>query len=276
MADEFRRQTSDMLVNRIDINARSQSLDFDGWVFSGLDFQQDARVLEICCGTGKQTKIFLDRLGSEAKITAVDISQESLDRLKNSLAVPDDARLRLINCDMDALVEDVLDQERDKYDLIFCSYGLYYSRNVQKLLAGLRRFIRNSGQMVVIGPYGPNNDQLFKLVERTGATIDPEIKFTSAQFMYRVVFPWMTLNFSSVSARTTYNDIAFDNINDILTYCRSTTYYRDDLRDDFVEFAKAEMDKNGGKFINTKWIMSLVATGVRANADASLGAVEFV
>lgn len=263
MNKDFRQQTSDMLVNRININAKSQSLDFNSWVFDGFSFPRNAKILEICCGTGKQTHLFLDRLGPEAVVTAVDASKESIDRLRESLAIPNDNRLQLVNCDMDALVDNVLQRQATKYDLIFCSYGLYYSRDVAALLSGLKNFLSKEGTMVVVGPFGPNNEQLFNLVEQTGTRIDEEIKFTSGQFMYEVVFPWMSLNFSSIGTRTTYNDVIWENVEDILTYCRSTTYYREELRDVFVGLARAEMNRSNGKFLNKKWIMSLVAKDPR-------------
>jgi hypothetical protein len=124
--------------------------------------------------------------------------------------------------------------------------------------------------MVVIGPFGSNNEQLFSLVEQAGAKIDEEIKFTSGRFMDEVVFPWMTLNFSSIEARTTCNDVIWGSVEDILIYCQSTTYYRDELRDIFVDLAQAEMSANNGKFLNRKWIMSLVAKGSRQNSDFRL------
>ena len=263
MTIDFRQQTSDMLVNRINSNAKSQSLDFNTWVFDGFSFPENAKVLEICCGTGKQTHLFLDKLGSGASVTAVDASKESIERLREALAIRDDSRLQLVNCDMDALVENVLQQQATKYDLIFCSYGLYYSHNVAALLSSLKGFLGKEGAMVVVGPFGPNNEQLFSLVERTGAQIEEEIKFTSGQFMYEVVLPWMAMNFSSIGVRTTYNDVVWENVEDIIAYCQSTTYYHDELRDAFVGFARAEMDANDGKFLNKKWVMSLVARGAR-------------
>lgn len=263
MTKDFRQQTSDMLVNRINLNAKSQSLDFNTWVFDGFDFPKNAKILEICCGTGKQTHLFLEKLGSDGAVTAVDASQESLERLRASLAISNDPRLQLVNCDIDTLVDNVLQRQASKYDLIFCSYGLYYSRDVTALLAALKKFLNEDGTMIVVGPFGPNNEQLFNLVENAGAKIDEEIKFTSGQFMYEIVFPWMSMNFSFIGVRTTYNDVTWENLEDILTYCRSTTYYHEESREVFVALARDEMNKNDGKFLNTKWIMSLVASGSR-------------
>jgi len=263
MTKDFRQQTSDMLVNRININAKSQSLDFNTWVFEGLNFPSNAKILEICCGTGKQTHLFLDKLGPDAVVTAVDASKESVERLRQGLAIHNDRRLQLINCDMDTLAADVLQRQATKYDLVFCSYGLYYSRNVTALLSNLKNFLSKDGMMAIVGPFGPNNEQLFNLVERSGTKIDTEIKFTSSQFMHEVVFPWMSINFSSISSRTTYNDVTWKKVDDILAYCQSTTYYRDELKDAFIDLAQTEMNINNGNFINKKWVMSLVAQGAR-------------
>ena len=58
-----------------------------------------------------------------------------------------------------------------KFDLIFCAYGLYYSPDPKRTLEEARSLLRKNGRIAVVGPFGPNNRQLFDLVRRSGILI---------------------------------------------------------------------------------------------------------
>ena len=44
------------------VSQRSQSTDLNQWIFEQLNLSNNEKVLELCCGTGAQTIIFLGTL----------------------------------------------------------------------------------------------------------------------------------------------------------------------------------------------------------------------
>lgn len=262
MNEKPRGQNTEMLLGRVRLNALFQSLDFNKWVFDGLEVAEDASVLELCCGTGDQTTIFLEKLGRDGHITSVDASEKSLEKIKAGLGEDDKIRLRLLHCDMDNLASEVLAKEAQKFDIVFCSYGLYYSKATGDLLDGLKQYLKPGGKMVVVGPFGPNNEQLFALVERAGARIAPDVLHSSKTYMYEEVIPWASVNFVRVSLRTIHNDVVWEKQKDVLEYWKNTTFFNETLMDAFSQLVSREFSEKG-VFLNRKWIMTMVAEDAR-------------
>ena len=69
---------TDFLIERIQQNENAQSIDINKWAFQNIDgSSEEINVLELCCGTGKQTKYLLEAFPN-AKISCLDISAEAI------------------------------------------------------------------------------------------------------------------------------------------------------------------------------------------------------
>ena len=75
------------------------------------------------------------------------------------------------------------------FDLVFCAYGLYYSTDPLATLSEARSWLNPRGRIVVVGPFGPNNGQLFDLVRASGVVLAPAVIDSSQHFMLRTVLP---------------------------------------------------------------------------------------
>ena len=73
--------------------------------------------------------------------------------------------------------------ESASFDLIFCSYGLYYSNNPTATLQEALKWLKLNGKMAIVGPYRANNWPLFKLLMECGVEIPPFVLYTSQDFM---------------------------------------------------------------------------------------------
>lgn len=244
-----------MLEQRIAENTAFQQIDLNQWIFERLSVRRDAHVLELCCGTGAQTVHFLKHIGESGSMSVVDISRPALDTLASraSFAAP---KLTLLQARLDNFPLALRESRYQPpfFDLIFCAYGLYYAENARRVLQESLGWLSPGGRLVIIGPFGPNNQPVFNLVRESGATLSPAVLDSSERFMLETVLPWAAQNFESISVHTLVNRVRWTEAERVLNYWENTTFYDPAKRLAFERLLRLHFDQHG-EFINEKWIM---------------------
>jgi ubiquinone/menaquinone biosynthesis C-methylase UbiE len=255
---------TELLEQRIAENRASQGVDLVRWIFDRMQLRESDQVLELCCGTGGQTLPMLSALGARGRLHAIDISRDALNTLADR-AAGEKSRLVTLQANLDdfsgALQSSGL--ERPSFDLIFCAYGLYYSSDAANTLDQAFSWLKENGRIVVVGPYGPNNWQLFDLVRASGVTIPDPVISSSERFMTEVVVPWAAVKFESTQIHTMVNPVRWSTPERVLNYWQNTTFYSADHRPEF-ETRLAEYFAKHGEFVNEKWVMMVEMTNARA------------
>jgi ubiquinone/menaquinone biosynthesis C-methylase UbiE len=254
---------TELLEQRIAENRASQEVDLVRWIFERVQVRESDQVLELCCGTGGQSLRMLKTLGERGRLYAVDISPEALSTLVERSAL-DRSKVIAVHAGLDdfsaALQSSRL--ERSSFDLIFCAYGLYYSSDARNTLDEALSWLKRDGRVVVIGPFGPNNWQLFDLVRASGVTIPDPVVSSSERFMSEVVIPWAAVKFQSTRISTMVNPVRWATPERVLNYWQNTTFYSADHRREF-ERRLAEHFRQHGEFVNEKWVMMVEMTDAR-------------
>lgn len=117
--------------------ANSNSLlDFDGWVLSQLPLTDKCSVLDLGCGSGRHLLKIREQFPNSF-LRGVDLN-------------PSDS-LQIDICCFDEYVPD------RKYDIIFSSYALYYSKNLFERLLFLKNF---ASFIFLCGPAAGTNKEL--------------------------------------------------------------------------------------------------------------------
>jgi ubiquinone/menaquinone biosynthesis C-methylase UbiE len=262
MTDKTTRRRStraECLEGRIQENTAAQQTDFNAWIFDRIIVKPGDRVLELCCGTGAQTLHFLRHSGSTGRVVALDISRESLDIVQSKVQKEEQPSLTLVESDLDLFDPGLATHgiPRQYFDTIFCSYGLYYSKDAGSVLIRAKTWLKPTGSLVIVGPYGPNNEPLFRLLTGCGVVISDYIRFTSQDFMNDVVIPFGTLNFNTLGIRTLVNKIVWKSAEHVLTYWKNSTFY-DDKKQEQVQARLNKHFETESTFINEKWVMLVI------------------
>ena len=252
----------ELLEQRIAENRASQQVDLAQWIFDQLVVHPEDHILELCCGTGAQSLRFAESLGKAGSLTAIDLSADSLQAVASKL--PASAQnVHLIEANIDHLSVALNNIRIPAFDLIFCAYGLYYSRDAIALLNQLRSWLKPGGRMAIVGPFGPNNSQLFDLVRESGAAISSTVLSSSQSFMLEAVAPWAAVNFESVSLHTMVNPVRWPSAERVLNYWQNTTFYDTAVRPKF-EWILQQHFRTHSEFVNEKWVMMLEMANARA------------
>jgi len=204
-----RATQADLLEQRIAENRSAQEVDLVSWIFERVLIEPADQILELCCGTGGQTLRMLGELGKGGSLVALDTSAAALETLKGKVSGEGSGKLTALQANLDELVPALQRSgfAPPNFNLIFCAYGLYYSQDPRKTLDEALTWLKPNGRIVVVGPYGPNNGQLFEMVQASGGTLSEAVVFSSAKFMLETVIPWASLHFETVKVSTMVNPV---------------------------------------------------------------------
>lgn len=264
-----RAASSDRLKNRISINAKCQKVDFNEWIAGHLEGLAYGTGLELCCGTGAQTRLLLKRFPGE-RLFALDIAPDVVRGLAEEYAGLEKPHVRFLATDIDNAPE-VLEGEGvtpGTLDLAFCSYGLYYSKDAALLLERLAGLLSPCGEVCIVGPFGANNTQLFGLLEAAGVRVEQPVRFSCGGFMTEVVLPHMAHRYERVDVRTMVNEIVWTSEADLMAYWKGSIFH-DEAREQAVRALVREHFAANGTFVNEKHVMLARATGKKPDGTCA-------
>jgi len=231
---------SNLLNNRIRINNKYSQNNLNDWIFSKLNIKDPATILDLCCGRGNQTSEFVKKY-PKAIIYGLDISQESLDQIKGIKKVCSDIDNISIN---------------EKFDLIHCSYGLYYSKDYKSVIKEVHSLLKYNGTFMIVGPTDNNNKKLFNFIKQL-YPIDEYIIYSSRDFM-NDVFKEIKKIFKSVNKSYFYNQVNYSSPENLYIYIKSSTMYKEKY-DKELKKLTIKYFKNNKEFIITKKAMAIIA-----------------
>lgn len=247
---------SQLLEQRIKENVKNQQIDLVQWIFERLQIERGSRVLELCCGTGSQTMRLLELVGSSGHVVALDVAEDALEKLRKKAGEKYGDRLSTVAVKMEDFPNlfPLLKIEPASFDLIFCSYGLYYSDSPTATLQEALKWLKPKGKMAIVGPYRDNNWPLFKVLTECGVEIQPFVLDSSQDFMENIVIPWALGHFRKLIIHTMVNHVTWNNPESIITYWQNTTFY-DDTKLSTLENKLNDYFRENPAFTNEKWVM---------------------
>lgn len=225
---------TDALTARINAHAVYGSRNLEEWVFSQLDVQPNHHILELGCGTGKQTIPLAQLVGEKGHITAVDIAAESLSHLRQQ-ALSDGLmeRITLINSGLD---------ETEKYaggtelfDRAVACYSIYYANDPEQVFTSVHNVLKKGGRLFFCGPAKTNNAEL-KAFHHTlsGSTI----RAGAAPFMEEAGQKLARQLFEKVEISAFENPLFFNSASALYEYWRSYNLYDPQLDSAFKAAAR--------------------------------------
>src|SRR5918992_3216573 len=104
-----------------------------------------SRVLDVAAGTGDQTVMAAQRVGSTGYVLATDISASML-----KLAADAAREAGLMNGETCVMEGDNIDLDADSFDAVICQLGLMLFSNPAKVLRAMRRVVRPGGKVAAL------------------------------------------------------------------------------------------------------------------------------
>ena len=215
---EYENLTTDSkkLATRLSLNKKTQKFDFSEWLFNIFPkINKNFNILDLGCGTGKQTSFFLDKVDSSGSVCAIDASIESIN------SIPNDERLRKFAIDFNNIDELGKVLNINNYQIINSTYAIYYANNPLQLIKTMKeRFLADQGKMIISGPTWPHD--LYTLVIKEFGE-NSEITKT-INFMENALTPFLKTLLGSYELHFLNNSTVFKSADEAVTFVKNTTY----------------------------------------------------
>jgi ubiquinone/menaquinone biosynthesis C-methylase UbiE len=215
-----RARDSDLLARRIEINRNYSAADFDGWLLERLAVGPGEDVLDVGCGTGKQSIPFAGLVGPSGSVSSLDISAASIATLKSN--IPAGAHVEAVAADMADLARVIAEDFTTKrYSLTHSSYALYYCDKHLDVLDVMRGALKPGGRCAIFTTNRPHG--LVDLAARF-TEIPPEVE-GPLRFGPHVLKPYFEKHFKSHDVHHFHNVVTVPSADIMVEFYRQTTYY---------------------------------------------------
>jgi SAM-dependent methyltransferase len=232
---------TEALKRRVSAHSKFGNAELNNWIFSCIQVREDAHILDVGCGFGKQTLPLLE-LG--CSVTAVDASAESIESLK---ANAKSEKLKTINCNFDDLI-----LPKESFDHVISSYAFYYSNNTELLLSKIKDSMKLNSNIFICGPSSENNLGIKNLLSKVGVTFGEG----SAPFMEDTAPKIFEKIFGNVEILTFENKITFPTAESVWEYWSSHNMFDSSIETSF----KKELNKHFSE--NDDFVTVKVARGI--------------
>lgn len=258
MNDSFNwKYTEDALQQRIDIHNKYATFEINDWILKRVQLGRGEKVLDLCCGNGKQSLLFAQVAGPEGSVTGLDISDDLLGEARRK-ADAEGISVQFIHHDMNQ----PLPFEDDTCDLVTCSFALYYAENAEEVILDMKRVLRPGGRIFIAGPTVNNSREMLSMFEKiTGKTL-PQLR---EKRMRDEIIPCIRKHFTDVKVDIFKNPVVFPDSSAFLSYFDVTLLLKETSeggisRRTYLEMAQNETDRiitGKGSFTMTKEVYGI-------------------
>jgi ubiquinone/menaquinone biosynthesis C-methylase UbiE len=205
------RETSDDLMKRIDIHSRYGSRDIDQWMLELLAPQKGIKILDVGCGAGKLCFSFYKHLDGDCEIVGGDVSLELLEKAEKENQKRD-AGIRFMELDFNK----PFPFEDDTFDLLSCSFAIYYAENIPFTISEMKRVLKPGGKLFTTGPMPQNKQKFYEIIRKaTGQTIPP---MPGSSRYESEIYSEVQKQFPKADLIIFENPLVFDTAEPFLTY----------------------------------------------------------
>ena len=258
--DKKRRAiSSNDLKMRLDINRKSQSKNFHDWLRKRLNVQPSEQILDVGCGTGAQTFFMAEDGGEDGHVTALDISEESIKYLKNSLPLHLKSRVSAHVLDMGEIKEFLTkNYNSKKYTLAQSSYALYYSPKRINVLTEMQKRTRSLGRVAIFTPCPPHG--MISLVEKHHKISEPVND--SLHFGDDFLRPLFRKSFHEIQVHYFQSTVSIKSLEEFKTFYEATTYFNEKDNESLYDEAE-NIIKNKNELNFEKCGILLIGSGIK-------------
>jgi SAM-dependent methyltransferase len=246
------------LTKRLEAHERFSSLDLNEWCFGLLGVSPGIEILELGCGTGKQTLPLARLVGRRGRVTALDISQEALDVLRQqALESGLGGNIVIRRADLDEVPSSL---QPEPVDRVIACYSIYYAKRPEPLFQFLHAALRPGGILFFCGPAQLNNRELKDFHDSLYARLNRPVpsKKSAAPFMEVTGPDLARAIFGNAEIAHFENPLRFDSPEALHSYWSSYNLYDESL-DEIFRARASEHFAHAGVFETVKRVI-----GVRA------------
>lgn len=219
------------LKRRIQAHEKYALYDLNQWIFDHIKLAEGLSILDLGCGTGKQTLPMAQIVGDSGHVLAVDISQDALDALfQSAKELGLEKRISLLCIGFDDIREEHFHQQH--FDRVVASYSLYYAQCPRTVFEVVYRVMKTGSILFFCGPAKDNNSEL-KHFHYALRGEQPPTENGAPVFMEETGQQLAREFFTTVEVFTFENPLRFDSAEALYVYWSSCNLYDKNLDANF-------------------------------------------
>jgi SAM-dependent methyltransferase len=250
------------LARRVEAHDQFSALDLNQWCFDLLAISPGMSILDLGCGTGKQSLAMARLVGQTGQVTAVDISAEALELLRNEAAKDGlNSRIELCRSDLDDLSGKI---KVALFNRVIACYSIYYAKRPDPLFRLIDSMMQHGALFFFCGPSQENNaelkafhDSLYQVVNKPFP-----VRKSAAPFMEGAGQELARQVFGNAEIFCFENPLRFNSPEALHSYWSSYNLYDEDLDEAFRSRAAKHFEQQD-VFETVKRVI-----GVRAQKDS--------
>ena len=244
---------------RLALNKKYQSKDFVAWLRKRLQIRTNERILDVGCGTGAQTYFMAEDVGNSGHITSFDISNESIQSLKENLPNNLKSRVSAYTLDMANMKEFLAENyKNNQYTLAQSSYALYYSPKRIEVLTEMQERTRDAGRVSIFTPCPPHG--MVDFAAKHHPLSEPVLD--SLHFGENILRNIFRKCFWEVEVHYFQSQLQIKSLEDFKSFYEATTYYDSENESNVINAANYEIKNKGGLNFDKCGIL-LIGSGLR-------------
>jgi ubiquinone/menaquinone biosynthesis C-methylase UbiE len=228
-------------------------VDFDKWCFNQINFQKNAKVLEVGCGTGKLWYKNEGNIEESLNITLSDFSKGMLKSTKEKLKELNyDFKYKEINVEK-------IPYEDESFDIVIAKHMIYFAPDIEKALSEIKRVLVPGGMAYITANSCETMAELNKLAEKFDSSLGIDNNGYSARFELENGDPIIRKYFRKVDVEILEGKIIVDDAEPLVSYKASTIQGSSILvgekKKEFTKYLEDYIRRNGNISITTKTCM---------------------
>jgi ubiquinone/menaquinone biosynthesis C-methylase UbiE len=237
---------SQRLQARLDINAKASAVDFQQWVQDKVKVYQGDDVLDVGCGTGAQSLRFLERVGAEGSVFAVDAMATSIEHLRKT------AKGRNLTAEVGDMMDLGAIIGNRKFDVAACTYAIYYAKEPSAVLQTMYDALNPGGRLMVCVPCGPHG--LVELVRKY--TPIPAVVDESLEIGRSLLEPFVAKHFDAYSVSHLRNMQTLPDVATVIQSLENAAYFNPSVRSEIEAEANRRIGTDGAfKFYKRSFLV---------------------
>lgn len=228
----------------------TNSIDWDNWCFSKMEFPSNARILELGCGLGNLWSKNKNNIRKDLNITLSDFSDVMLQNSEEKLS---EITNKLIYEKIDA---QNIPYEDESFDIVIARHMLYLVPDIEKALLEIKRVLVKGGTFYVTTNSCDSMAELNKLIEMFDSSMGLNNNGMCERFDAENGQPLLEKYFNEVTMDILQGKIVVNDAEAIVAYKASTikgsSILLGEKRMKFKKFIENYIEKSGDISITTK------------------------
>ncbi len=214
-------ETEKTLNSRINFNKKFGNFDLNKFIDRKFKIKKGQTILDLGCGDGKYSKLFIKKIGSKGKVIALDKNLELINFFKKKIK-----KKNLIigrkDFDKNWKIE-------DKIHWFFSIYSIQYTKNFTNILKKIKKNSTENTNIVFIGPGKDNSIIINKIHELIFNKPAPKLYVDRMKFIETIGYKKLKKFYSKKETTLTKHNyqIKFKNYEDFAEYYWSTPLWKD-------------------------------------------------